>query len=245
MPEKTGQLKKAAGERAADFVRPGMLVGLGTGSTAEFAMEELSRRMLDGRLSDVTFVPSSIRTENFAGKLGLRLAGLAAGTKIDATIDGADEIDSDFNLIKGGGGALLREKVLAQHSERNIIVADESKLSGRLGTRFAVPVEVARFAAEAEKTYLESVGGEAEIRADEDGSPFLTDQGNFIIDWRFGEIEDPGRLAVRLSARAGVMEHGLFIGTATDLVIGFREGVEHVSSGDTAETMRLFEISDS
>ena len=245
MPEKTGQLKKAAGERAVDFVRPGMTVGLGTGSTAEFAIEEMSRRMRDGRLSDVTCVPSSLRTERFAGKLGLRLVGLASAAKIDVTIDGADEIDSDFNLIKGGGGALLREKVLAQNSERNIVVADESKLSRRLGSRFPVPVEVVEFALEAEKAYLESQGGEAALRAAEDGSAFLTDQGNFIIDWRFGEIEDPGRLAGRLSARAGVMEHGLFVGTASDLVIGFQGRVEHLSSGETAETMRLFEISDS
>ena len=245
MPEKTGQLKKAAGERAVDFIRPGMTVGLGTGSTAEFAMKELSMRIRDGRLSDVTCVPSSIRTESFAGKLGLPLAGLAAGTKLDVTIDGADEIDSAFNLIKGGGGALLREKVLAQNSERNVVVADGSKLSKRLGMRFPVPVEVVGFALEAEKAYLESLGGAAALRLAEDGSPFLTDQGNLIIDWRFGEMEDPSGLAESLSVRAGVMEHGLFIGTVTDLVISFQEGVEHVSAGEMAKTMRLFEISDS
>ena len=234
MPEKTGQLKKAAGERAVDFIRPGMMVGLGTGSTAEFAMEELSRRTHDGRLSDVTCVPSSLRTESFAGNLGLCLVGLEAGAKIDVTIDGADEIDSNFNLIKGGGGALLREKVLAQNSGRNIVVADESKLSKRLGMRFPVPVEVVGFALESERAYLESLGGEAAIRLAENGSPFLTDQGNFIIDWRFGEMEDLSYFAARLSARAGVVEHGLFIGTATDLVMSCSTGVRHLVVGKDA-----------
>ncbi len=245
MPEKTEQLKKAAGEKAVDFIRPGMLVGLGTGSTAEFATEELARRIRDGRLSDVTCIPSSLRTGSFAGNLGLKLVDLGAGKKVDVTIDGADEIDSGFNLIKGGGGALLREKVLAQNSGRNIVVADESKLSRRLGGRFAVPVEVVGFALEAERAYLESLGGEAAVRLAENGAPFLTDQGNLIIDWRFGEMEDPSYFADRLSARAGMVEHGLFIGTATDLVISFQEGVKHLSAGETAKTMRLFEFSDS
>ncbi|MYH40053.1 MAG: ribose 5-phosphate isomerase A, partial [Candidatus Dadabacteria bacterium] len=145
-----------------------------------------------------------------------------------------DEIDSDFNLIKGGGGALLREKILAQNSERNIIVADESKLSKRLGERFPVPVEVLEFALEAEKGYLESLGGAARLRLTRNGSPFLTDQGNFIVDWGFGEISDPSFFADRLSKRAGIVEHGLFVGVASDIIIGFAGGVEHLVPGEAA-----------
>ena len=226
------EFKKAAGVRAVDFVRAGMLVGLGTGSTAEFAIEEISKRIKDGRLSDIYCVPSSKRTENFAQTLDLDLVELDSSRKIDMTIDGADEIDSDFNLIKGGGGALLREKVLAQNSEKNIIVADESKLSKRLGERFPVPVEVLEFALEAEKGYLESLGGEARLRLARDGSPFLTDQGNFIVDWSSGEMDDPSIFAGRLSGRAGIVEHGLFIGTASDIIIGSVRGVEHLVPGE-------------
>ena len=225
------ELKKAAGARAVDFVHTGMLVGLGTGSTAEFAIEELSKRIKDGRLSDISCVPSSERTKNFAETLGLDLVKLSSARKIDVTIDGADEIDSDFNLIKGGGGALLREKVLAQNSERNIIVADESKLSQRLGECSPVPVEVLEFALEVEKSYLESLGGEARLRLARDGPPFLTDQGNFIVDWSSGEIDNPSFFADRLSRRAGIVEHGLFIGTTSDIIIGFARGIEHLVPG--------------
>ena len=228
------ELKKAAGVRAIDFVYAGMLVGLGTGSTAEFAIEELSKRIRDGRLSNISCVPSSERTKDFAHSLGLHLVELDSARKIDVTIDGADEIDSDFNLIKGGGGALLREKILAQNSERNIIVADESKLSKRLGERFPVPVEVLEFALEAEKGYLESLGGDARLRLTRNGSPFLTDQGNFIVDWGFGEISDPSFFADRLSKRAGIVEHGLFVGIASDIIIGFAGGVEHLVPGEAA-----------
>lgn len=230
---KTEELKKAAGIKAVDFVRSGMLVGLGTGSTAEFAIEELSKRVRDGRLSDISCVPSSERTRSFAESLNLDLVRFDSARKIDVTIDGADEIDSDFNLIKGGGGALLREKVLAQNSERNIIVADESKLSKRLGERFPVPVEVLEFAIEVEKGYLESMGGEACLRLGRDGSPFLTDQGNFILDWSCGEMDDPSVFADRLSARAGIVEHGLFIGIASDIIIGSARGVEHLVPGES------------
>lgn len=230
---KTEELKKAAGVKAVDFVRSGMLVGLGTGSTAEFAIEELSKRVKDGRLSGISCVPSSERTRNFAEVLGLDLVELSSERKIDLTIDGADEIDSDLNLIKGGGGALLREKVLAQNSERNIIVADELKLSQRLGSRFPVPIEVLSFALEAEKNYLETLGGEAELRLAQDGSPFLTDQGNLIIDWNCGEIEDPSYFAERLSQRAGIVEHGLFIGTASDIIIGSPRGLKHLIANES------------
>ena len=229
---KAEELKKAAGIKAVDFIHPGMLVGLGTGSTAEFAIKELSKRIKDGRLSDIPCVPSSERTRNFAEALGLDLVPLGSERKIDVTIDGADEIDTGFNLIKGGGGALLREKVLAQNSERNIIVADESKLSKWLGERFPVPVEVLEFALEVEKGYLESLGGKACLRLTRDGSPFLTDQGNFIIDWGSGEMEDPSYFAERLSKRAGIVEHGLFIGTASDVIIGSARGVEHLVPGE-------------
>lgn len=228
------ELKKAAAVRAVGFVDAGMLVGLGTGSTAEFAIEELSKRIRDGRLSNISCVPSSGRTTDFAHSLGLHLVELDSARKIDVTIDGADEIDSDFNLIKGGGGALLREKILAQNSERNIIVADESKLSKRLGERFPVPVEVLEFALEVEKGYLESLGGEVRLRLARNGSPFLTDQGNFIVDWDFGEISNPSFFAERLSKRAGIVEHGLFVGTASDIIIGFAGGVEHLVPGEAA-----------
>ena len=230
---KNEKLKKAAGVRAVDFVHTGMLVGLGTGSTAEFAIEELSKRIKDGRLSGISCIPSSERTRNFAETLGLDLVELSSKRKIDVTIDGADEIDSDFNLIKGGGGALLREKVLAQNSERNIIVADESKLSRRLGSRFPVPVEVLEFALEAEKSYLKSFGGEVKLRLARDGSPFLTDQNNFIVDWSFGQIESPSYFADRLSQRAGIVEHGLFIGTASDIIIGSPRGLKHLIANES------------
>ena len=225
------ELKKAAAIRAVDFVRTGMLVGLGTGSTAEFAIEELSRRIKDGLLSDISCVPSSERTKDFAHSLGLHLVELDSVRKINVTIDGADEIDSDFNLIKGGGGALLREKVLAQNSQRNVIVADESKLSKRLGSRFPLPVEVFEFAIEVEKSYLESFGGEVRLRLAQNGSPFLTDQGNFIVDWSSGEMDNPSFFADRLSGRAGIVEHGLFIGTVSDIIIGFARGVKHLVPG--------------
>lgn len=225
------ELKKAAGVSAVDFVCAGMLVGLGTGSTAEFAVEELSKRIEDGRLSGISCVPSSERTKDLAQTLGLDLVKLGSQRKIDVTIDGADEIDPDFNLIKGGGGALLREKVLAQNSRRNVIVADESKLSKRLGSNFPLPVEVSEFAIEAEKGYLESLGGEARLRLARDGSPFLTDQGNFIVDWSFGEMDDLSSLADCLSGRAGIVEHGLFIGMASDIIIGSVLGVKHLVPG--------------
>ena len=230
---KTEELKKAAGVRAVDFVHTGMLVGLGTGSTAEFAIEELSKRIKDGRLSGISCIPSSERTRNFAETLGLDLVKLSSSRKIDVTIDGADEIDSDFNLIKGGGGALLREKVLAQNSERNIIVADESKLSQRLGSRFPVPVEVLPFALEAEKSYLKSLGGQVRLRFVRDGSPFLTDQNNFIVDWSLGQMEAPSYFADRLSQRAGIVEHGLFIGTASDIIIASPHGLKHLIADES------------
>ncbi len=220
---RTEELKKDAGIRAVDHLYSGMLVGLGTGSTSEFAIKELSKRVEKGQLTRISCVPSSKRTEKLAKTLGLKLVKLKSGQKIDINIDGADEIDPNFDLIKGGGGALLREKVLAQNSKKNIIIVDESKLSEYLGTKFALPIEVIEFALEVEKNYLESLGGKTRLRLAKDGSPFLTDQQNLIIDWDCGEITDPVGLAEKLSNRAGIVEHGLFIETADYVIISFSQ----------------------
>jgi ribose 5-phosphate isomerase A len=146
---------------------------------------------------------------------------------LDVTIDGADEVDPELNLIKGGGGALLREKIVAQASRRVIIVVDQTKPSPKLGTHWPVPVEVMPFAWRSQARFLESLGAVMTVRRDERGRQFETDSGNMILDCRFGPIGDAPRLAAALSARAGIVEHGLFIGLADDLIVASAEGVEH------------------
>jgi ribose 5-phosphate isomerase A len=163
-----------------------------------------------------------------ARELGIPLTDLDAHPEIDLTIDGADEVDPDLNLIKGGGGALLREKILAQATRRNIIIVDESKLSGQLGTKWALPIEVIPFACRTEQLFLASIGGHAALRTDKSGRPFITDQQNRILDAHFGLLTDPGALADRLNARAGIVEHGLFIGLATDVVVAAATGIRHL-----------------
>ncbi|NIQ12915.1 MAG: ribose-5-phosphate isomerase RpiA, partial [Candidatus Dadabacteria bacterium] len=206
----TDRLKNLASTKAVDFVKSGMVVGLGSGSTAEYAIREISNRIVKGKLSSIICIPSSTKTQNFAQELGLNLIGFKDISEIDVTIDGADEVDNQMNLIKGGGGALLREKVLAQNSRRNVIVVHESKLSDMLGTKWAVPVEVLPFALETETRYLEIIGADVSLRILEDGSPFITDQNNFILDSNFGAIKNPKELAGKLEHRAGIIEHGLF-----------------------------------
>jgi ribose 5-phosphate isomerase A len=146
---------------------------------------------------------------------------------VDITIDGADEVDPDWNLIKGGGGALLREKIVAQASKLMVVVVDETKLSPRLGTKFYVPVEVMRFGWESQTAFLDSIGGKPTVRKDAEGNDYETDTGNLIIDCHFGPIADPDALALNLATRAGIVEHGLFLGLATDLVIAGANGVQH------------------
>jgi len=147
---------------------------------------------------------------------------------LDLTIDGADEVDPDLNLIKGRGGALLREKIAAQASRRVIIVVDDSKLSPRLGTRCGVPVEVLSFGWRSQFSYLESLGAQVEARHNADGSLFATDSGNMILDCSFGPIADAAELAAKLSKRAGIAEHGLFLGLATDLIVAGKDGIRHL-----------------
>jgi ribose 5-phosphate isomerase A len=205
-----------------------MVVGLGHGRTAIFAVRCLAQLLRDGQLQDIFGVPCSLQVEGEARCLGIPLTSLDEHPIVDVTIDGADEVDPHLNLIKGGGGALLREKIIAQASHREIIVVDESKLSPALGTHWPVPVEVIPFGWRSQAVYLELLGAKPILRLNSDGTPFKTDQGNLILDCNFGPISDPARLAARLGERAGIVEHGLFLGLATDVIVAGAEGVRHL-----------------
>jgi len=222
-------LKKMAAHRAVEFIRSDMVVGLGHGSTTAFAIEKLAQLLHSGDLSNVIAVPCSVEVEQHATRLGIPLSSLEDHSVIDLTIDGADEVDSQMNLIKGGGGALLREKVVACASRREIIIVDGSKLSARLGTQFALPVEVVPFAWTIEKQFIEGLGAEVMRRGGD--TPFETDQGNYILDCRFPSIDDAPQLARLLNDRAGIVEHGLFIDLATDLIVADEKGVHCFQRG--------------
>ncbi|MFN8498352.1 MAG: ribose-5-phosphate isomerase RpiA [Anaerolineae bacterium] len=223
------RLKQEAAERAADLVESGMVVGLGTGSTAIFAVRRIGALLQAGKLRDILAVATSRATEDAARALGIPLMPDAMPHDVDMTIDGADEVDPQLNLIKGGGGALLREKIVAQASRRLVIVVDETKLSATLGDRWAVPVEVIPFGWEATGRFLESVGAKVKLRRSADGAPFTTDSGNIILDCGFGPIQDPYALETRLLARAGVVHTGLFLDLATDVIIAGKAGVRHLT----------------
>ena len=220
-------LKKQAGEYAADFIESGMVVGLGSGSTAIFATRRIAQRIRRGALTDIAAIPTSLATEAAAIKLDIPLTTLAQHPRIDITIDGADEVDPDFNLIKGGGGAHLREKIVAQATERLVIVADDSKLVEQLGASWAIPVEVIPFGWESQAAYLKSLGAAPALRMD-GGAPFQTDQGNLILDADFGPIADPAALARQLDSRAGIVEQGLFINMTRDVVLAGESGLRHL-----------------
>ena len=226
------ELKQKAAHRAVEFVDSGMVVGLGTGSTTAFAVTRIGERLKTGDLKNIVGIPTSIRTETLARELGIPLCGLGDQPQIDVTIDGADEVDPDLNLIKGGGGALLREKVVAQATRQNIIIVDESKLSPRLGTRWALPVEVIPFALKSEKNFLESLAPSVVLRTDENGQPYQTDQNNFILDANLGKMTDPNSIAARLNERAGIVEHGLFLSLASDVIVAAEDGIRHLKRND-------------
>jgi ribose 5-phosphate isomerase A len=233
-PAPASLLKQQAAERAVQFVESGMVVGLGHGSTAIFAIRRIAQLLDAGKLRDILGVPCSLQVETDARELGIPLTSLNEHPRIDLTIDGADEVDPDLNVIKGGGGALLREKIVAQASQREIIVVDDSKLSPALGKRWAVPVEVTPFGWRSQAAFLESLGAEATVRESNGGTRFRTDQGNLILDCYFGPIADPTQLAARLNARAGIIEHGLFLGLVTDVIVADHQGIRHLRGPDRA-----------
>lgn len=224
--------KEAAARRAVDFVRSGMKVGLGTGSTAIFATRRIAELLKTGELSGIVAFATSKATAEEAVGLGIPLLPDDLPDDLDLTIDGADEVDPEMNLIKGGGGALLREKIVAQVSHREIIVVDETKPSPRLGTHWPVPVEVFPFGWRSQARYLESLGAKFKIRKNRDGTQFVTDSGNMILDCNFGPIPQVKQLAAALNSRAGIAEHGLFIELATDLIIAGARGIQYRSRKD-------------
>ena len=223
--------KRAAAARAVEFVRPGMRLGLGTGSTAKYFVELLAERVRAGL--DVIAVPTSEATRNAAERLGVPLTSLDETPELDLTVDGADEIASDLSLIKGGGGALLRDKIVATASARLIVIADESKWVSALG-RFPLPVEVVPFGLAATRRVVELAAaaagcpGPALLRRARDGHAFVTDGGHWILDAALERIADPKSLAGRLDGIAGVVEHGLFVGLAHAAVIAGSNGVRVV-----------------
>lgn len=223
------EAKRHAATAAVDLVRPGMRLGLGTGSTAAQFVALLGARVAQGL--DVVAVPTSERTRIQAQELKIPLATLDEVPELDLTIDGADEFDPELRLIKGGGGALLREKIVAAASRRMIVIADPSKAVEKLG-KFPLPVEVNRFGLEATRRLIAreaarcGCSGSIELRKMADGKAFVSDGGHYIVDCSFGEIPSPEELAARLVAIPGVVEHGLFIGLAKGVIMGTAQGIE-------------------
>lgn len=217
--------KTEAALAAAAFVASGMKVGLGTGSTAIIATRRIGEALRNRELRDIVAFATSRATWEEAVRLGIPMLPDELPGDLDLTIDGADEVDPELNLIKGGGGALLREKIVAQASRRVIIVVDAGKPSPRLGSHWPVPIEVIRFGWRSQQRYLEALGATCRIRTAADGSEFVTDSGNMILDANFGPIADARRLAAELGGRAGIVEHGLFIDLATDLIVAGADGI--------------------
>lgn len=223
--------QRQAAECAVGYVESGMVVGLGTGSTAAFAVRRIGQLLRAGRLERVVGVPTSRRVEGLAREQGIPLRTLEEEPEVDVTIDGADEVDPDLNLLKGRGGAMLREKIVARASRCEIIVVDDAKLVPRLGTQAPLPVEVVPFGWSVIARELAALGGRP-LRRASGGDPVLTDEGNYILDCRFGGIADPGALDRALRAIPGVVEHGLFVGLATMVIVAGREGLRLLRVGE-------------
>lgn len=210
------QEKEAAARASLRFVEDGQVVGLGTGSTAAYFIQLLGEQVKNGL--KIRGIPSSERSREQAARLGIPLTTLDECQEIDVTVDGADEVDPQLRLIKGGGGALLREKIVASATKNYVIIADETKRVPVLG-RFPLPVEVIKFAQAVVKKKIEALGAAVELRQGTDGKPYLTDENNHILDCRFGQIPDADGLARRLNDMPGIVEHGLFIGLASIVLV--------------------------
>ncbi|MGI6368209.1 MAG: ribose-5-phosphate isomerase RpiA [Anaerolineae bacterium] len=218
------EFKRQVGAYAAELVHSGDVVGLGSGSTARFATQSIAARLRAGTLRDIVGIPTSEDTASLARAEGIPLTTLEEHGLIDITIDGADEVDPAWNVIKGLGGCLLREKIVAHATRREVMVVDASKLVPALGTKAPVPVEVIRFGWQGTRQSLERTGARPVLRM-QGAAPFVTDEGNWILDCFYGPIADPVGLAARIIAIPGVVEHGLFLGMVQDVVVAGAEGV--------------------
>jgi len=212
--------KKLTGEKAAEYIEDGMIIGLGTGSTAYYAIKKVGELVRNGL--KIKAVPTSKETAELAAAEGIELIELADVESLDLTIDGADEVDPDFNLIKGGGGALLGEKIVASATDKLIIVVDESKLVENLGA-FPLPIEITPFSWQYTQRMIEKFSCSSKLRK-KDGEVFITDNGNYILDCDFGKIEDPLKISVELNKLPGVVENGIFAEMAEIVVVGYNDG---------------------
>lgn len=209
--------KKLAAERAVEYVKSGMVVGLGTGSTVYYAIKRLGEKVKQGL--DIRAIATSIESERMAKELGIELITFSNIDAIDITIDGADEVDPNWNLIKGGGGALLREKITAAASRQLIVIVDESKVVKQLG-RFPLPIEVVKFGYEMTMKKFEELGFNPKLRTVH-GRPYITDNGNYIIDCHIGLIDNPPQLHDLINQLVGVVDNGLFINYASKVIVGY------------------------
>jgi ribose 5-phosphate isomerase A len=223
------EAKRAAADCAVDLVSSGSVIGLGTGSTMRYVLEALARKLEDRALRDVSGVPTSERTASLARQLGIPLTTLDDHPALPLAIDGADEIDPALNLIKGFGGALLREKIVAFASAALIVVADERKIVPMLGSRSPVPIEVLPFALPVVFQRLATLPGRLEVRPGEGRTPFVTDEGNNIIDYHSGPIANPAALDAEIRRIPGVIDHGLFLGMACQAIVAGATGVQTLS----------------
>lgn len=221
-------LKKAAGEKAAEYVEDGMIIGLGSGSTVYWTLKKMGELVAQGM--DIKGIPSSKRTEGWARDFHIPLTDFSKVGKLDLAIDGADEIDPGFNLIKGGGGSLVREKIVDAHSKKLIIVADESKMVPQLG-KFPLPVEILPFGWELAAEKIAAIGGSPRLRMDE-GKPFISNNGNYIVDCDFKTIPDPEELHHQLKQMLGVVETGLFLGMTDTIIIASQTDVKVIDKAE-------------
>jgi ribose 5-phosphate isomerase A len=220
-------LKKLAAANAVERVQSGMVVGLGSGSTASYAIEVIGKRLRDGSLHDVLGIPTSSASDKLAGRLGIPLTTLREHPVVDLTIDGADEVSPNLTLIKGAGGAQLYEKIVAHASRQEVIVVDESKLVQVLGSKAPLPVEVVPFGWGTYLPAFQALGCDPVLRV-LGAEPFVTDEGNYVVDCRFQRIEDPARLEVELKLIPGVVETGLFIGLASLVIVAGTAGIREL-----------------